>query len=119
MWICAYFQRIRDRLQRGRPQFVAAHVGDMPEKLETGRVYIVGTDPKPWAAAFVCPCGCAAAVRLNLLPEASPAWAISVNRDQTVSISPSVRRTVGCRSHFWIERGYVVYAFDFSRRRAQ
>jgi hypothetical protein len=115
-WISEYFQKVRARFKRSGPKYVAARLTEMPESLVTGRVFLVGNG-KPWAAAFLCPCGCGDAIRLNLLPEARPSWNVMVHKDNTVSISPSIRRDVGCHSHFWIERGYVVHAIDRRGRR--
>jgi len=112
MGLFQFYQRVRDRLKRGRPQFHVTNVDDMPERLNDGMVYVVGSRQNPWAAVFLCPSGCGARVELNLLGEVSPAWRVVRHPDNTASIWPSVHRKVGCRSHFWIERGYVVHAYD-------
>jgi hypothetical protein len=53
-------------------------------------------------ADFICPCGCGEWVTLNLIPNTKPCWKIALN-----SITPSIQRTVGCKSHFFINNGTV------------
>ena len=115
MGLIRYFQRIRDRLQRGKPQFHVANADEMPEHLRGGLVYLVGSTQTPWAAVFGCPSGCGARIELNLRAEVSPFWRVVCHADNTISIWPSIHRKVGCRSHFWIERGYVVNVYDMPR----
>lgn len=64
-----------------------------------GVVYV----DKVWqACTLLCPCGCNAVISLSLLPNTKPKW--SVNGD---TLTPSVNRTVGCKSHFSITNGIV------------
>ncbi|WP_418219703.1 DUF6527 family protein [Burkholderia territorii] len=36
-----------------------------------------------------------------------PRWTLTLKRTRLPSLSPSVDRTVGCRSHFWLRRGVI------------
>ena len=86
-------------------------VDEEPETLRSGIVYVVGTGAKPWAAALKCPCGCREIVWLNLLDaEDRPVWEIAMHPNQTITVYPSVWRTVGCRSHFSLWRGKIIWA---------
>lgn len=62
-----------------------------------GFVYVCHNDHK---AELICPCGCGALITLNLYPYLKPSWKIS-----GTSISPSIHRKIGCKSHFTITQG--------------
>jgi len=64
-------------------------------------------DPHLWAAAMLCPCGCGDKIHLNLLEDDSPCWSLRQERDGAVSLRPSVWRTKGCRSHFFIHNSRI------------
>ena len=84
---------------------------DTPEEIDPYVVYLVGNENKQWAAVFKCPCGCGDAVWLNLLTAPDrPTWHITKHLIGHFSIYPSVRREVGCRSHFFIRRGRVLWS---------
>ena len=83
---------------------------EMPETPQVSEFYLLGQKKHPWAAAFLCPCGCEAMIQLNLLSEATPCWKVRKHLDSSVSVSPSVNRITGCRSHFWIRKGIVKWA---------
>lgn len=78
-------------------QYNFIDVFEFPETTEPGNVYVC----KPEAAAqLICPCGCGDIVKFSLLTTYKPCWKINGN-----SISPSINRTVGCRTHFTINNG--------------
>jgi hypothetical protein len=87
------------------------YVSEEPTKLRTSTVYAVGENGHIWHVTFLCPCRCGAPISLNMLPDDSPRWHLSVHGD-TPTLTPSVRRQVGCRSHFFLRRGRV----DWCRR---
>lgn len=64
------------------------------------------------AAYFACPCGCRDIVVLNLDPGTGPAW-ILFDEGDGVSIIPSVVRESGCRSHFILWKGGVLWCKTF------
>jgi hypothetical protein len=113
-WIAALFGRRRrtpegaaGALQPAPLCFRVELVDEQPDLLSRDRCYLVGEGEHRWFAAFSCPCGCTAPVVLNLLPGMRPRWRVEVHPDETVSISPSIARHVGCESHFFIRRGRV------------
>jgi hypothetical protein len=84
-------------------------VSELPTKLAPGFVYLVGEYGHPWQVALVCPCGCGEVVQLNLLPPGPPLWQAERGPDGNLTLWPSIRRSVGCQSHFWIRRGRVLW----------
>ena len=73
------------------------------------RLYLVGEDTGPWSAALLCPCGCEATIQLSLLPDDEPSRRAVRHFNGSVSLRPSVWRTRGCRSHFFLRRGRIVW----------
>ncbi len=59
-----------------------------------------------YMALLSCPCGCREIIKLNLLPDAKPMWTVE-DVDGFATIKPSVQRTVGCMTHFNIDKGFV------------
>ena len=45
--------------------------------------------------------------KANLLAQASPCWTVRHHRDDAVSLMPSVWRTNGCRSHFFVRNSRI------------
>jgi hypothetical protein len=58
-----------------------------------------------------CPCGCGELLSVNLMTSVSPHWLISRNRDQTLTVSPSLYRMDGCRSHFFVRSSRIQWAY--------
>jgi hypothetical protein len=87
---------------------------DYPVDLETNVFYLIGEPNDPWLLSFKCPCGCAKRIDLNLLIETSPVWFISINRKGRLTIRPSIRRIVGCKSHFWVIQNRIVWFRQFN-----
>lgn len=93
----------------------AAHVDDPPDFLEQRFVYLVGDRPTPWSASMLCPCGCAATIQLSLLANDKPSWRANVSANGVVTLTPSVWRVKGCKSHFFVRRGRIVWARETRR----
>src|SRR5262249_39992477 len=84
-------------------------VDDLPDILEAKRVYIVGEGGHLWFAALLCPCGCGATVHTSFMPDSRPRWTLTVHADGTISLAPSIWRTRGCCSHFFLRRGVIAW----------
>src|ERR1700730_11091489 len=102
-----WLRRAYRRGRRQTPPLRTVVVDELPDHPETGVLYLLGMKQEPWAVSFVCPCGCGSLIELNLLPDARPCWKVEEHWDSTISLTPSVARMTGCRSHFWIRRGLV------------
>lgn len=90
------------------PPYRIVHLTDDPDELLTETLYAIGENGHLWHVSLVCPCGCGATIALNLLPDDSPCWRLYESADGP-TLSPSVCRTTGCRSHFILRRGYVIW----------
>lgn len=60
------------------------------------------------AICFLCPCGCQDLIRLVIESISEPCWNFSL-ADNKISISPSIRLTSGCKSHFNIITNKVIW----------
>lgn len=83
--------------------------GKFPKKILPRTLYVLTEDGMPWQAALMCPCGCRATLDLNLLPDERPQWSYSVNQRGAPSLNPSVNRHVGCKSHFFLRGGHIIW----------
>lgn len=90
---------------------------DLPMELVPNTVYLIGEKENPWQAAFICPCGCNATIQLSLLKDSKPRWKVYFEKKGAVSLSPSINRKIGCKSHFFIEKGKIDWAFEYTPRR--
>ena len=91
-----------------RPQRIRYEVVDeLPDHPARSTLYLAGDAPNMWAAAMLCPCGCKSVIQLNLLTQAKPCWKPTLHEDGSASLTPSVWRSKGCQSHFWLRRGRV------------
>jgi len=82
-------------------------VEEIPLSVKDNTIYIVGAVNQPWLLAFKCPCGCQSLIQLNLLTNANPCWDFWIDKKNKISISPSIWRTIGCKSHFLIKKSKV------------
>lgn len=84
-------------------------VNDEPDCVDDKIIYIIGEADFHAIAVMLCPCGCKSKIHLNLLPGNKPTWSIT-SLDKVPTIKPSVWRKVGCKSHFFVRSGQVVWA---------
>ena len=93
-----------------RPGYATVVVDDFPDELQPNRIYLVGDPVLPWSAALQCPCGCSAPIQLSLVLHDTPNWRPRRHFWGSVSLYPSVWRKRGCRSHFFLRRGRIVWS---------
>lgn len=100
-----------------KPEYKFQFTEDFPTTVEGLTIYVIGDQKAPWLLAFQCPCGCKQAIQLNLLKEADPNWKFKITPKNKISISPSIWRTVGCKSHFFIRNSKVDWARSIRNRK--
>lgn len=99
-----------------QPEHKFLYVEDLPENVKSKTIYIVGSNESPWLIAFNCPCGCQNLIQLNLLKDADPCWSYRISPKGKINISPSVWRTKGCKSHFFVHKGKIDWVRDYETR---
>lgn len=84
-------------------------VDELPEQLEDGVLYV----SMPFAtAAHRCCCGCGYEV---VTPLSRADWVLLFD-GESVSLEPSIGNwSFPCQSHYWIDRGVVVWARPWSK----
>jgi hypothetical protein len=87
--------------------YTTLKVENLPDTLVANTVYIVGENDFAWYAALLCPCGCSETLFANMLTDSKPCWRLTEHPDGTVSIHPSIWRTMGCESHFYLKYGQI------------
>lgn len=99
---------LRRLFTRRAVRFRTVIVDELPEVVRPRAVYLVGENGLHWCAALLCPCGCRALIQLNLMASTRPAWQASRSPSTgLVTLSPSIWRTQGCRSHFFLHDGRI------------
>lgn len=82
---------------------------DLPDVPEEKVLYVLGENEHLWSAAMICPCGCKELLQMSLHPEGRPKWTFTYHPDKTATLHPSVWRKVGCRSHFFLRQGRIIW----------
>lgn len=87
-------------------KYIFTHVFEQvaQDSIKNGIVYVCDNEK---LFQLKCPCGCGETITGQLFPCERPRWTIVGN-----SITPSINRTTGCKSHFSITNG-IVYANEF------
>ena len=85
---------------RQTPQYKIEIKDYFPDDIQPNTIWITGNKDQLWIAYMKCPCGCGNIIELNLIVDQSPCWKIFWHLYGTLTISPSIWRTKGCKSHF-------------------
>ena len=84
--------------------------GDSPlGQLPSRDLVLLREGGEVWSVMMRCPCGCGQPVELPLIREARPRWSLQVDSDGHPTLSPSVWRSEGCRAHYFVRGGKVVW----------
>ncbi|WP_145650035.1 DUF6527 family protein [Pseudoduganella lurida] len=80
----------------------------LPVKMPTRNIVLLREGNQDWSVGFACPCGCFRTIELLLIPDATPHWVLTINKERP-TLSPSVWLKTGCRSHFWVRDGKIIW----------
>lgn len=81
----------------------------LPSELGSRKLVITQDDDEYWSAGMSCPCRCGDVIELPLFPEADQRWRVTIDGQGRPSLSPSVWRKTGCKSHFWMREGRILW----------
>ena len=110
-WIASFLGRAKEHSRPILPKFSVQNLIDDPDSPKPATLYLIGENGILWHAVLICPCGCGEMIHLNLLEDDEPCWRVELS-SSGVSVRPSVWRTTGCRSHFIIRNGRVIWCAD-------
>lgn len=101
-------------LFRDRPQLLVRREKEVPARdtLTAGEAVLVGSPRVPKWLSVPCPCGCGVPYLLSLSRSRRPRWDVATDWLARPTVTPSVRRLDGCRSHFWIRKGEIAWCYD-------
>lgn len=85
------------------------YVEDPVDNPKSKILYIIGTVEEPWQVELVCPCGCNEKIVLPVNESTSPRWDLKILNHRTPTLHPSVWRSKGCKSHFFLRNGKVIW----------
>ncbi|MPL89560.1 hypothetical protein SDC9_35596 [bioreactor metagenome] len=80
-----------------------------PDILIDNIVYVVGRKKYTKWAYLKCPCGCGDIIMLSLDKINYPSWSVRQDKFGKATISPSIDKLEGCRSHFFIKKGKLIW----------
>jgi len=80
-----------------------------PEEIKKNIVYIVGGKNYVKWAYLKCPDCCGETILLSLVSNKGPSWKIKQDKKGRVTRYPSIFKQDGCRSHFFIIDGNLVW----------
>ena len=81
----------------------------LPEKMPLWNLVMARDDGDDWSVGMRCPCGCRQRLEMMVLKEVKPRWDVSTDSRGHVTLQPSVWLREGCRSHFWVRSGKVIW----------
>lgn len=96
------------QLFKTRPAYKLKVEADVPDRTDASTVHLVGENGIYWLAVMKCPCGCGSVIQLPLSGDDGPRWSVTGTLSAP-TLTPSVHRTAGCRSHFILRRGSVTW----------
>jgi Family of unknown function (DUF6527) len=89
--------------------YTCKFIDEIPDNPKRKVVYFIGHDEYYWKAVLICPCGCNKILQMNLMNEYDPFWKYKIEKNNRVTLSPSIHRIVGCKSHFFIRKGKIIW----------
>lgn len=84
-----------------------------PATLKNNVVYLVSGDGYVKWAYLKCPCGCDDTIMLSLNKNNFPSWSVKQDKLGRATISPSINKLDGCKSHFSIKKGKLLWYHFF------
>lgn len=103
-----WFRNALERLKPAR-RLVIIDGDSLPARLPSRDLVLARDDGEDWCIGFKCPCGCSRTIELLLINEARPRWTVKSNAEQKLTLQPSIWLQTGCRSHFLLIEGRVIW----------
>lgn len=81
----------------------------LPSALPRRDIVLARDKDEDWCVGMRCPCGCKQVIELLLIPDVKPRWELQVNSSGQATLHPSIWLQTGCRSHFWLREGRILW----------
>lgn len=108
MTLRTWWRRAKEWILPARRITISEEDG-LPQRLLRRHLILVREGGEEWCVAMQCPCGCGQRVELPLIPEAVPRWSLHIDGRERPTLHPSVWLRDGCRSHYFVRSGKVVW----------
>ena len=105
-WIIRLWSWAKSLFVRRPSPLRTVRVEEPPEALRPRTVYLLGEGEHVWSVVMLCPCGCGEEIQLSTVG-GRPRWSVQLETDGALTLTPSVWRKVGCKSHFFLRKGVV------------
>lgn len=110
-WITSVWRAAIGALRRPgwfglKPGYQVQVVEDLPDRLQRAILYVVAEGGHPLHASMACPKGrCGTVLNMNLAPDETPQWSLTIDPKGAPTLTPSVWRRSGCECHFFLRHG--------------
>lgn len=108
MSIRIWWLRVKELLLPPR-RVITLEADGLPKRLPRRDLLLLRDAGENWSIGMRCPCGCGQRIELPLLAEVKPRWNLRVDQRNRPTLSPSVWLRDGCRSHFFVRNGKIVW----------
>lgn len=81
----------------------------LPDRLPRRDLILMRDDGEDWSVGLLCPCGCGHRLEMMVLDGVRPRWDVTIDKQGYPTLHPSVWLRTGCRSHFWVRQGRIVW----------
>jgi hypothetical protein len=102
-------------IQPRKPEYALIQVAPTTppsDAIGIGDFYWVVHQGVDYWSLFRCPCTCGEVISLPLQSSHRPHWQLERSASGRPTLNPSVWRNKGCKSHFWIKDGFVLWCRD-------
>lgn len=107
-WLVGVFARLVSFFVPDRK--IVVQEGDtLPSTMPLRDLVLLKDDGEEWSVGFRCPCGCGDTIELLLLPDVYPRWDMTVDGRGRPTLTPSIWKATGCKSHFWVSAGKIIW----------
>lgn len=90
-------------------RLVVVNDDTLPARLPLNSVVLARDDGEDWCVGLTCPCGCGDLLEMMVLQTVKPRWDVRKDARGRPTLHPSVYRNTGCRSHFWVRSGKIIW----------
>jgi hypothetical protein len=92
-----------------RRSVIKAQSDQLPAKMPVRNLVVTEDGDEVWSAGLLCPCGCHRIIELLLIDDADPRWKLTHGENGSPTLAPSVWLRDGCKSHFWLRNGRIIW----------